>query len=156
MPERLLDYSILTISFLITLLALNCPLMAFDRQNDNLYLYSPVISHTVKKVAINEYHELITGVFTAYNLEIGQTDQNPCLASGNHNLCEITEKHPGKCIVATRLYPLHTKIMTKEFGECEVLDRTSIKYGHRLDVLFKNKKDAINFGIKTLEYYIVK
>ena len=105
------------------------------------------ITHKIKK-----YDK--TSIFTAYNLEPNQTDSEPCIGAGNHNLCNISREYPSKCIVATRLYDLHTIIYVKGFGRCEVLDRTSKKYGSRIDILFPTKEEAIKFGKKELEYYI--
>ena len=41
---------------------------------------------------------------TAYTLSEDETDDTPCIGAGNNNLCEIRDKEPEKCIVATRLY----------------------------------------------------
>jgi 3D (Asp-Asp-Asp) domain-containing protein len=94
-------------------------------------------------------------IFTAYNLEASQTDSTPCIGAGSHDLCKIRNESPGKCIVATRLYPLHQLLNIEGIGECEVLDRTSQKYGSRIDILFSSYEEAIKFGKKTLEYRVV-
>jgi 3D (Asp-Asp-Asp) domain-containing protein len=94
--------------------------------------------------------------FTAYNLTASQTDEEPCVGAGNHNLCEISKQEPSKCIIATRLYNLHTILNVEGFGECEVLDRTSKKYGDRIDILFPTKQEAIQFGKKEIRYRIIK
>jgi 3D (Asp-Asp-Asp) domain-containing protein len=91
-------------------------------------------------------------IATAYNLEAAQTDNSPCIGAGNHNLCAILEENPSKCIVATRLYPLHRKLLIEGFGECEVLDRTAKKYGSRIDILFETREEAKEFGIKEIKY----
>jgi 3D (Asp-Asp-Asp) domain-containing protein len=36
------------------------------------------------------------------------------------------------------------------------LDKTNKKYSDRIDILFPTKKEAFKFGIKTLEYRIIK
>jgi 3D (Asp-Asp-Asp) domain-containing protein len=91
-------------------------------------------------------------IFTAYNLEASQTDSTPCIGAGSHDLCKIRNESPGKCIVATRLYPLHQLLNIEGIGECEVLDRTSQKYGSRIDILFKTREEAKEFGIKEIKY----
>jgi 3D (Asp-Asp-Asp) domain-containing protein len=93
---------------------------------------------------------------TAYNLEASQTDGDPCIGAGNHNLCNISRERGDKCIVATRSYNLHTILLIEGFGECEVLDRTSKKYGDRIDILFKTKEEAIQFGKKEIRYRVIK
>lgn len=95
-----------------------------------------------------------SAVFTAYTLSPEETDSAPCIGAGNINLCDIRKANPDKCIVATRLYPLHTNILVKGFGTCEVLDRTSKKYETRIDILFANRSDALAFGKKILKYDI--
>lgn len=93
-------------------------------------------------------------IATAYNLETSQTDEEPCIGAGNHDLCRIQKENPGKCIIATRLYDLHTVLYVKEVGRCEVLDRTSKKYGSRIDFLMETREEAIKFGKKEVEYII--
>lgn len=95
-------------------------------------------------------------IATAYNLEPAQTDNSPCIGAGNHNLCRVRAEEPDKCIVATRLYPLHQKLLIEGFGECEVLDRTAKKYGSRIDILFSSYEEAIKFGKKEIRYRVIE
>ena len=94
-----------------------------------------------------------TAVFTAYNLEESQTDSSPCIGAGNHNLCVEIKKERKIC--ASRVLPLHTIISIEGIGECEILDRTSIKYSGRIDILFPTKAEAIKFGKKELRYRVI-
>jgi len=71
-------------------------------------------------------------IFTAYTLSQDETDGDPNIGAGNHNLKSMCSE---KRCCASRLYPLHTKINIKGIGTCEILDRTSIKYGKRIDIL---------------------
>ena len=89
-------------------------------------------------------------IFTAYTLSESETDGAPCIGSGNHNLCEYKER-----VCATRLFPLHTKLDIEGIGQCEVLDRTSIKYARRIDILMDTKEEAINFGKKEIKYKLL-
>lgn len=98
----------------------------------------------------------LSATFTAYNLEASQTDGAPCIGAGNHNLCDISKETPSKCIVATRLFDLHTIIEAEGIGECEVLDRTSKKYADRIDLLFASREEAIKFGKKEIKYRVIK
>jgi 3D (Asp-Asp-Asp) domain-containing protein len=91
-------------------------------------------------------------IFTAYNSVEEQTDQSPCLGSGNHNICEIGK---WERVCASRLYPLHTVIFIEGIGRCEILDRTSIKNGKTINIFYnKDIKAALKFGKKTLRYNI--
>jgi 3D (Asp-Asp-Asp) domain-containing protein len=95
-----------------------------------------------------------TATFTAYNLTESQTDGNPCIGAGNHNLCELAEREIKIC--ATRKYPLHTILCIKGIGKCEVLDRTSLKYKDRIDIVFPTYEEAIQFGKREMRYKVVK
>ena len=97
-----------------------------------------------------------TAVATAYNLTESQTDSTPCVGAWNNNLCEILREEPGKCIVATRLYDNHTILCIEGFGRCEVLDKTSKKYGDRIDLLLPTYEEAINFGKRQINYRVIK
>jgi 3D (Asp-Asp-Asp) domain-containing protein len=92
-------------------------------------------------------------IFTAYTLSKDETDSDPCVGAGNNNLCE--ERRKGRFICASRRIPLKTKIIIKGIGECEILDRTSIKYEERIDILFPTKKEALKFGKQELYYRII-
>jgi len=95
-------------------------------------------------------------IATAYNLEASQTDGTPCIGAGSHDLCLSLKENPDKCIIATRLYPLHRKLLIEGFGECEVLDRTSQKYGDRIDILMPTYEEAIRFGKKEIRYRVIE
>lgn len=110
------------------------------------------LQQTLPKPIVYDQH----AIATAYTLSVDETDDTPCIGAGNNNLCEIRDKDPEKCIVATRLYPLNTMLEIEGFGECEVLDRTARKYSDRIDILMYTKKEAIQFGKKELEYNVIK
>lgn len=92
--------------------------------------------------------------FSAFTLSEDETDANPCVGAGNHNLCEAQER--GECVLATWRHPLHTRLLVDGLGECEVLDRTNIKYAGRIDLLKKTKGEAKEFGLKNLSYWLIK
>ena len=98
--------------------------------------------------------------FTAYSLSIDETDENPCIGSHNNNLCELQPEFKDKSIriCASRDLPLDTIIYIDGFGECIIKDRMNKRYlrTNRVDILFNNKQEAINFGIRKLKYVIVK
>ena len=92
-------------------------------------------------------------VFTGYTLSPEETDGNPCIGAGNNNLCEERRQ-----VCASRLWPLGTVIQIRDFGQCVILDRTSSKYGSRIDILFKGeraKEKAKAWGKKEVEYYLI-
>lgn len=96
-----------------------------------------------------------TTTFTGYSLSVDETDESPCIGARNNNLCELKKE---MLICASRDLPLDTVIYIDGFGECVIKDRMSKKYLNtgRIDILFDNKIDAINFGIKKLNYTIIK
>ncbi len=92
--------------------------------------------------------------FTAYTLSEDETDGNPEIGAGNHNLREYVER--GTRVCASRFLPLHTKISIQGFGNCEILDRTSLKYADRIDILFPTKVEAFKFGKKEIKYKVIR
>ena len=119
-------------------------------------LFSSWICFQPQPITCNPIKYEKTAIATAYTLSVQETDKEPCIGAGSHNLCDIVREQPDKCIVATRLYKLHTIIFIKGFGECEVLDRTSLKYKDRIDILFPDRESALKFGKHQVLYKIIK
>lgn len=115
-------------------------------------LFPPIIDTTPVPHVIKQQIYDKKAIFTAYNAIESQTDGSPCVGAGNHNICEISK---WKRVCASRLYPLHTVISIDGIGECEILDRTSIKNGKKIDILMPTYEEAINFGKKELKYKVV-
>lgn len=115
------------------------------------------VFHMEKEIIKQQTYEYDKkAIATAYTLSEDETDSSPCIGAGNHNLCEITKENPDMCIVATRLYPLHTKLQIEGIDSiCEVLDRTSKKYGSRIDILMDTKAEAFQFGKKEIRYRLI-
>ena len=91
---------------------------------------------------------------TAYNSEPGQTDGTPCLAARGFDLCEHNEEN----VVAANFLPMGTKLKIPElYGDrvFTVVDRMNARYYYRLDLWFKTKEDAKQFGVKyaTIEVF---
>lgn len=126
-----------------------------------LYAYSIVPDPYVDTTPVQHIIKIKTifydkkAIFTAYTLIEGETDSSPCIGAGNHNLCDIKKEEPNKCIAAHRTYALHTRINVEGIGECEILDRTSEKYGNRIDLVFNTREEALKFGKKTLSYSVI-
>jgi len=114
--------------------------------------------------ATTEHFELVEvnhiAVFTAYTLSEDETDGSPCIGAGNNNLCELKPEleKQGISICASRDLPLDTLIYIDGIGECIIKDRMNIRYKgtYRIDILMDSKADAKIFGIRQLNYIIIK
>jgi len=99
-------------------------------------------------------------VFTAYTLSVDETDKSPCIGAGNNNLCELKPEleKQGISICASRDLPLDTLIYIDGIGECIIKDRMNIRYKgtNQIDILMDSKADAKIFGIRMLNYIIIK
>lgn len=101
----------------------------------------------------NDYKLSVIDV-TAYNAgNIFQTDLNPCIGAGNHNICAELAK--GKIVFASNFIPMHKICCIEKIGCGEVLDKMNSRYDRRIDwAMPANKlKEAKQFGIKKLNYY---
>lgn len=97
--------------------------------------------------------EIKTASFTAYTLSPEETDSSPTIGAWGDDL----SKQGKECIVATRLYPRNTIIYIEGLQrKCKVLDKTGKKYADRIDILFPDRKSALQFGIKKLNYQVIK
>lgn len=91
---------------------------------------------------------------TAYNSEIGQTDDTPCHTANGFNVCE----HGYENIIATNNLPLGTKVRFPDLHGNKifyVMDRMNARYTTRVDFWMKSKKDAKNFGIKRIKMEVL-
>jgi len=96
------------------------------------------------------YHSM-----TAYTSEAAQTDASPCVTANGFNVCE----HGVEDTVAANFLPFGTKVkMPEMFGErvFVVRDRMNRRYSQRVDVWFKEKPAAMQFGVRTLRVVVVK
>lgn len=93
--------------------------------------------------------------FSAYTLSVEETDQSPCVGAGNNNLCELRKEMR---ICASRDLPLDTLIYIQEIGECVIKDRMNIRFkgSNRIDILMESRDEAKKFGVRRLNYVIVK
>jgi 3D (Asp-Asp-Asp) domain-containing protein len=104
---------------------------------------------TGSKTTNHGYHQL-----TAYTSEVAQTDNSPCTTANGFNVCE----HGVEDTIAANFLKFGTKVRIPElFGNRVfiVRDRMNKRHPERLDVWFKNKNDAIKFGIKTARVEVV-
>ncbi|MFA5248455.1 MAG: hypothetical protein WC415_04495 [Patescibacteria group bacterium] len=89
-----------------------------------------------------------TIVFTAYNSEVGQCDDSPCITANGFNVC----KHGAEDTIAMNGIKFGTKLRIPElFGDkvFVVRDRMNTRYdSNRGDIWMVEKKDAKTFGVK--------
>jgi 3D (Asp-Asp-Asp) domain-containing protein len=90
----------------------------------------------------------INAVITAYNSDIGQTDETPCITANGFNLC----MHGQEDTVAINGVKMGTKVRFPGlFGNkvFVVRDRMNARYNSsRVDVWMLSRADAKNFGVK--------
>ena len=102
------------------------------------------------KTTNHGYHQL-----TAYTSEVAQTDNSPCITANGFNVCE----HGIEDTIAANFLKFGTKVRIPEiFGNRVfiVRDRMNKRHPERLDVWFKDKGEAIKFGIKTARIEVVE
>lgn len=63
---------------------------------------------------------------TAYTSEPRQTDDTPCIAADNSDIC--VKYAQGERICATNDHPMHAKLHIEGYGECTVRDRMNKRY----------------------------
>lgn len=116
------------------------------------------LSYTVKENApqfINKLPEnedkqvKWSGVFavTAYNSEVGQCDDSPCITANGFNLCE----HGIEDSIATNMLPFGTKVKFPDlYGDriFIVRDRMNKRYYEHFDIWMLSHSDAVQFGLK--------
>lgn len=91
---------------------------------------------------------------SAYNSEAAQTDSSPCITANGFNVC----KHGIEDTVASNSLPFGAKIRIPElFGDrvFVVRDRMNPRYKNNIDIWFKDKRQAINFGRRTASVEIL-
>jgi len=92
---------------------------------------------------------------TAYNSEVGQTDSTPCHTANGYNLCTNNQEN----VIAANFLKFGTKVRIPEyFGDriFTVQDRMNARYYYRADVWFKNRADALKFGVRVLTIEVIE
>ena len=93
-------------------------------------------------------------VVTAYNSELGQTDDSPCITANNFNVCDYGVEDT----IAANFLPFGAKVKIPElFGErvFTVRDRMNRRFSNRVDVWMQKKPDAVNFGVKIAKIVVL-
>ncbi len=94
-------------------------------------------------------------VMTAYNSEVGQTDDSPCITANGFNVC----KHGQEDTIAANFLKFGTKVKIPDlFGDrvFVVRDRMNKKHPNRVDVWMKDRPSAMKFGIKTARIQVLE
>ena len=138
-----------------------------DRNIDNLLLLEENLVDGEKKIALltkpeekdlspeirvirTSFHTL-----TAYNSEVAQTDDTPCITANGFDVCA----HGIEDTIAANFLKFGTKVRIPElFGDriFVVRDRMNRRYPDRVDVWMLNKSDAIKFGVRRATIEVIE
>ena len=92
---------------------------------------------------------------TAYNSEVAQCNDQPCITANGFNVCE----HGVEDTIAANFLTFGTKVKIPSlFGDRIFVarDRMNQRYPERVDVWMLEKPDAIQFGVRRAEILIVE
>ena len=92
---------------------------------------------------------------TAYNSEVAQCDDSPCITANGFNVCE----HGIEDTVAANFLKFGTKIRIPEmFGDriFIVRDRMNSRYTDRVDIWMKERPAAIQFGVRYMKIEVLE
>lgn len=96
-----------------------------------------------------------THVITAYNSEVGQTDDSPCITANGFNVCE----HGIEDTIAANFLKMGTRVRIPDlFGDqiFVVRDRMNKRHATKVDVWMIKRSDAINFGVRSARIEILE
>jgi 3D (Asp-Asp-Asp) domain-containing protein len=139
------------------IISVNYQLVPEDQGNNLIQVINPEVilngsdqyksSHLPQNKGL-EAKYAINAVITAYNSDIGQTDDSPCITASGFDVC----KHNQEDTVAINGYKMGTKVRFPDlFGDrvFVVRDRMNSRFGSsRVDVWMLSRVDAKNFGVK--------
>lgn len=94
-------------------------------------------------------------VMTAYNSEVGQTDNSPCITANGFDVC----KHGQEDTIAANFLKFGTKVKIPElYGDriFVVRDRMNAKHPNRVDIWMKDRSSAMKFGVKTAKIQVLE
>jgi len=116
---------------------------------------TPAISPSATTTPAVKVIKTSTHVITAYNSEVGQTDDSPCITANGYNVC----KNLVEDTIAANFLKFGTRVRIPElFGDrvFVVRDRMNRKHPNRVDVWMIERSDAIQFGIKTAKIEVIE
>lgn len=102
------------------------------------------------KVAWETYRTL-----TAYNSEVGQCDDTPCITANGFNVCE----HGLEDTIAANWLKFGTKVRIPEiYGDrvFVVRDRMNKRFPSKVDIWMVHKTDAKKFGVKIAKIEVLE
>ncbi len=126
--------------------------------NDSLVKESRMGTEAAKLASpVTEYKVIRTSqhTMTAYNSEVGQTDDSPCITANGYNVC----KSGVEDTIAANFLKFGTKVKIPElYGDriFVVRDRMNKKHPDRVDIWMKDRKDAIKFGKKVATIQVLE
>ncbi len=89
----------------------------------------------------------MSGIFTAYNATVSQTDSTPTITASNKKVKDG--------FIANNCLPFGTKIRVNN-RVFEIQDRMNKRYGcENFDIYMHEYDDAVTFGKQTLKYEII-
>ena len=112
---------------------------------------TPVVAtSTPDKVIRTSVH-----VMTAYNSEVGQTDNSPCITANGFAVCT----HGEEDTIADNFLKFGTKVKIPDlYGDriFVVRDRMNVKHPNRIDIWMKDRASAVKFGVKTARIQVIE
>ncbi len=96
-----------------------------------------------------------THTMTAYNSDVAQTDDSPCITANGFNVC----KHGIEDTIAANFLPMGTKVKIPDlFGDriFVVRDRMNARYPDRVDIWMKDRTSALKFGVKVAKIQVLE
>ena len=106
-------------------------------------------------IRVNKVIKESTHTMTAYNSEVGQTDESPCITANGFNVCD----HGIEDTIAANFLPMGTKVKIPDlYGDrvFTVRDRMNKKHPNRVDIWMKNRSDALKFGVRVAKIQILE
>lgn len=92
---------------------------------------------------------------SAYNSDVNQTDNSPCITANGFNVCE----HGQEDTIAANFLSFGTKVRIPElFGDrvFVVRDRMHSRNSQKVDIWMKNRSDALKFGVKVAKIEVLE
>lgn len=92
---------------------------------------------------------------TAYNSEVGQCDNSPCITANGFNVCD----HGIEDTIAANFLPFGAKVRIPELYGDQVFivrDKMNKRYTDRVDIWMIEKQDARQFGVKFAKIEVLK
>jgi 3D (Asp-Asp-Asp) domain-containing protein len=102
-----------------------------------------------KTVSGHGWHKI-----TAYNSDISQCDNSPCVTANGYNVCQ----HQIEDTIAANFLPFGAKVQIPDlFGDKVfiVRDRMSEKHANVIDIWMNDHQTALNFGVKLAKINVI-